>query len=323
MPCGICHQPGHNRTTCPQRTNISGIPFQRTGPPLQRTASSGGPPDIQATRELPSIIRVRWKKAIKDIILIRRFILQSSEGSHLGLCRDIRVPYLSWVKVRYLIDRNIITPNLIREFLDCGSTQSRTIFENIQSVRNRCRAYHCEKFPETNHRRDGIRQIELMNLRDTNYLVYWVVGNYLVTDMDSSENPVKYMGMLANKGSFKLKTVDGHRFYLIPHRLNIEPPYHPQTDKQFVVEPYCQINIYSEIIDKVFIDKEDKLSELNQWKFNALKLDYLIREVIKLGGKNNDNLEYVLDLHEDIKLGSVSEIEKDMAGIPSQMTNIT
>jgi len=162
-----------------------------------------------------------------------------------------------------------------------------------------------------------------MNLRDTNYLVYWVVGNYLVTDMDSSENPVKYMGMLANKGSFKLKTVDGHRFYLIPHRLNIEPPYHPQTDKQFVIEPYCQINIYSEIIDKVFIDKEDKLSELNQWKFNALKLDYLIREVIKLGGKNNDNLEYVLDLHEDIKLGSVSEIEKDMAGIPSQMTNIT
>jgi len=162
-----------------------------------------------------------------------------------------------------------------------------------------------------------------MNLRDTNYLIYWVVGNYLVTDMDSGENSIKYMGLLSKKGSFKLKTVDGHRFYLIPHRLNIEPPYHPRTDKQFTIEPYCQINIYSEMIDKVFIDKEDKLSELNQWKFNALKLDYLIREVIKLGGKNNDNLEYVLDLHEDIKLGSVSEIEKDMAGIPSLLTNIT
>ena len=320
MPCRVCRQTGHNLRTCPLRVNISGIPSQGT-----TFVQMTGVPDIAATRELSSIIRGRFIKAIKDIIIVRRFILQSSEGSHFGLCRDIRVPYLSWVKVRSLIDRNIITTNLIRELLDCGSTQSISLSVNLQSIRNRCRAYHCEKFPETNRRLDGYRKVELLNLRDTNYLVYWVIGSYLVTDMDSSENPVKYMGMLSKKGSFKLKTVDGHRFYLIPHRLNIEPPYHPRTDKQFTIEPYCQINIYPEIIDKIFIDEEDKLSELNQWKFSALKLDYLLREVIKLGGKNNPNLEYVLDLHQDIKLEgmTVSEIEKDMAGIPSQMTNIT
>ena len=67
----------------------------------------------------------------------------------------------------------------------------------------------------------------------------------------------------------------------------------------------------------------EKLSELNRWKFNALKLDYLIREMIKLGAKNNETLDVVLDLHEDIVLDEVSEWYKDIAGVPSTFTNIT
>ena len=122
---------------------------------------------------------------------------------------------------------------------------------------------------------------------------------------------------------FNVKTLDGHRFYLVPHRLNIEPPYHPQTDKEFFIEPYCVINIHEGTNKIIFIDDKDSLSELNKWKFNALKLDYLIKEVIRFGGKDNDTISMILDLHEDIKLDKVSESEKDIAGIPSIMTNIT
>jgi hypothetical protein len=115
----------------------------------------------------------------------------------------------------------------------------------------------------------------------------------------------------------------GHRFYLVPHRLDLEPPYHPQTDKQFFIEPYLQLNIHENTQKKIHIDEGEKLSELNRWKFNALKLDYIIKELIKLGAKNNETLDVILDLHEDIALDSVSEWYKDIAGVPSTFTNIT
>ena len=75
--------------------------------------------------------------------------------------------------------------------------------------------------------------------------------------------------------------------------------------------------------NEIIIDDVSKLSELNHWKFNALKLDYLLREIIRLGGeKNTDGMRTVLDLHQDIKLNNVEEYEKDIAGIPSELTNI-
>ena len=42
-----------------------------------------------------------------------------------------------------------------------------------------------------------------------------------------------------------------------------------------------------------------------------------------LGGKNYDNLEPILDLHQDIKLDDHNEFDKDRSGIPSSFTNIT
>ena len=159
------------------------------------------------------------------------------------------------------------------------------------------------------------KKIKLINMRNDNYLIYWVVGNIMIEDIDSKkENSINYMGILRKNDTFGLNTMIGHRFYLVPHRLDIEPPYHPETDKQFFIEPYLQLNIHEGSSKEIHIDDGEKLSELNRWKFNALKLDYLIRELIKLGAKNNETLDVVLDLHEDIKLDNVSEWYKDIAG---------
>ena len=45
--------------------------------------------------------------------------------------------------------------------------------------------------------------------------------------------------------------------------------------------------------------------------------------MIKLGGKDHELFGSILDLHEDIQLNEVSEVEKEVAGIPSKLTNIT
>jgi len=64
--------------------------------------------------------------------------------------------------------------------------------------------------------------------------------------------------------------------------------------------------------------------EIDQWKECALKSKYLLEQLIKLGGLKYDNLEPILDMVQDISVpASCSEIDKEMAGVPSTLTNIT
>jgi len=249
--------------------------------------------------------------------------------SHLGF-DDPRIFYRSWLKVRRGCrpaaqgqQANIFTPLMAVTLLGRDNLARAPIF---QCADNACRIFQGSILglpDQVSVVKDDLRVITLVNLRSENYLVYWVLGNYMVQDLDNQENGIRYMGLAAKGSTFDLKTMNGHRFYLIPHRLDTAPPYHPERDSQFFIDPYCQINIHDQTASKIYIDEKDDLSELNKWKFNALKLDFLIKEVIKLGGKNNDILESVLDLHEDIKLDDCSEWLKDVAGIPSTFTNIT
>jgi hypothetical protein len=312
MPCSICRQSGHNRATCPQR-NITGIPNRAGG-----NQSSTNISQVSVLRR--TLIKKKWKTAIRNIIYIHRFIdLVEREIADLfrapAESYDIKLYYPSWSKIRRLNDNVILWHARF-------SNQS-LLNPSIRQKLEECRILHRSINPDPPPPRDDRKKVALMNMRDDNYLIYWVVGNYMIQDLDSQENQINYLGFLPKKGTFKLKTMDGHRFYIVPHRLNSEPPYHPKTDKEFFIEPYCQINIHEETSEKIFVDEGQTLSEMNKWKFNALKLDYLIKEVIKLGGKNNDVLECVLDLHQDIKLDSFTEMDKEMAGIPSIYTNIT
>ena len=334
MPCSICRQAGHNRATCVQRIN-PGINLQRVEHDPQRRIQELREILASARNDTTNIIhsvtrpRNLWKRAIQGVINDIRFIKivkENSDSSSYRINDDVRVYYPSWLKIK---DRFIfLSPmNLAQSIYIRGTPRAIQLVGNIQCIKNACLILYNQRTQLNPIRVDPpkteLGTIKLVNLRDENYLVYWVVGNYMVQELDDRENDIRYMGLCVKGSSFPLRTMIGHRFYLVPHRLNTEPPYHPQTDRQFFIEPYLQLNIHDKTGDTVYIDDKDKLSELNKWKFNALKLDFLIREVIKLGGKNNDVLESVLDLHEDIKLSDTGEWFKDIAGIPSTFTNIT
>ena len=338
MPCSICRQTGHNRSTCPRlnhRPQDQGLPF----PPLLSSGPIARPIVIINTVSAPQPDRrfrvtQRWRKTIKDVINLKRYAYIVNKWSHLGY-DDPRIYYPSYLKVKDL--KGHPTDEITHYWKYCiwvgrlgtagqsGAVRRMMSVGIYQCIRNSCFILHRER----NHNlvqvptNQDLHVVNLVNLRDTNYLVYWVVGNYMVSELDTQVNNIKFMGLALKSGKFPLKTMTGHRFYLVPHRLDVSPPYHPETDKQFFIEPYLQINIHDGSGDTIYIDDKDKLSELNKWKFNALKLDYLLREVIKLGGKNNDVLECVLDLHEDIQLDTVNEWLKDVAGIPSVFTNLT
>lgn len=310
MVCSICGQSGHNRRTCPQRntTDSGGRVIQPMPPTL--------PPP---TRRF--LAREYWRKTIRTIIKLKGFVkvLLFLQGNN----EDLKYAYLYWLKTKDTIVYHFMQSNKL-SWLMVKPNYPSLISEGqyvhyIELTNQACLKFHKEK----NHIKDTKRSIKLINMHKENYLIYWVIGNIMVHDIDGYENSINYMGLIPKNGTFKLKTMIGHRFYLVPHRLDIEPAYHPQTDKQFFIEPYVQINIHDKTEENIYIDEGDKLSELNKWKFNALKLDYLIKEMIKLGAKNNDVLECILDLHEDIHLDKVGEWYKDIAGIPSKFTNIT
>jgi len=64
-------------------------------------------------------------------------------------------------------------------------------------------------------------------------------------------------------------------------------------------------------------------SELDQWKECAFKSYYLLNQLIMLGAKKDENLEPILDMVEDIQVPTHTEYDKEYAGVPSTLTNIT
>ena len=333
MPCSICRQSGHNRATCPQNPELRSGRRRRVRPHRRTITPPPLPSRPQSSMVVPSDNsppRFRWFSSFNKIIRLCKFINIVDQFTlreiELGE-NDIREVYVSWLKVKTnSSDRIHLDEKCLRLMKrDIHGSIALDWLQNIRDKINKCIIFHNEINDSLNNSTDGDtrKRIDFMNLRTENYLVYWVVGNYLVEDLDEGVNNIRYLGIVRPGLKFNVKTLDGHRFYLVPHRLDIEPPYHPQTDKEFFIEPYCEINIHEGTQKIIFIDNKESLSELNRWKFNALKLDYLVREIIKLGGKDNDMFGLILDLHDDIQLEEVSDTIKDIAGIPSKMTNIT
>lgn len=70
-------------------------------------------------------------------------------------------------------------------------------------------------------------------------------------------------------------------------------------------------------------------NELDQWKECALKSRFLLDQIYKMtGGKKTlsqyENIEPFIDMIQDVKIpNSCTEIDKEVAGVPSTLTNIT
>jgi hypothetical protein len=192
-------------------------------------------------------------------------------------------------------------------------------------VRNiHIRDFFRRRVPKTDDRRELI----LVNLREVDYYIYWVNGNNLVMSLDDKINEVVCMeNVLVSNQQVSLQVRDGYRYYLVDCKCTVSAWGEQFTDgslKQLGHDPHVMcLDIHEGHQHHIYIDDGENLSEKNQWKFSALKLDYLLREVIKLGGMTYENLEPILDLHQDIVINQHSELDKEYAGVPSEFTNLT
>jgi hypothetical protein len=83
------------------------------------------------------------------------------------------------------------------------------------------------------------------------------------------------------------------------------------------------------IMMRITITEENQVIIINQnmdqWKEAALKMDYLFKEMIKLGANDEKiyaNIASIVDLHQDVYIPEHSEQDKEMSGIPSVLTNV-
>ena len=75
----------------------------------------------------------------------------------------------------------------------------------------------------------------------------------------------------------------------------------------------------------IHITKEYKQpkKELDKWKECGLKSLFLLKELDRLGATKYDNLAPIMDMIQDIQLPDHTELDKDIAGVPSAFTNLT
>lgn len=177
------------------------------------------------------------------------------------------------------------------------------------------------------NRQAQMKSYEFIN--DSNYelTVYW--GN-------PNSNILKQFSFIPNHSATNINCNQNHRICIF-HTLQVVDPYSINNPGR----PLKEINIASEFFQNntpvfnnimkdiegniIILDKEFKhnKSEIDKWKESSLKANYLLEQIIKLGGKQHDNLEPILDMVEDINIPEHTDYDKELAGIPSKLTNIT
>tara|TARA_Y100000817_G_scaffold313979_1_gene311427 strand:- start:171 stop:1073 length:903 start_codon:yes stop_codon:yes gene_type:complete len=62
----------------------------------------------------------------------------------------------------------------------------------------------------------------------------------------------------------------------------------------------------------------------NQALFSSLKMNYLIQQMIRLGGLEHETLGSILDLHQDIQIPPHDDLDLEASGVPNKLfTNVT
>ena len=161
-------------------------------------------------------------------------------------------------------------------------------------------------------RRENMKRVQIQNLTGHTIYVYW-------TDK-RAESPefsicCKQLTLLSGLTSTQRFAKDTISIIISKSNIGFKCYYFDLTDHIISEKNVSETNGTFEI-------KEDK-RELEQWKEAALKCDYLIKQLKRLGIDKNENYAMIVDMHQDIVIPQHSERDKEIAGIPSALTNVT
>jgi hypothetical protein len=174
-------------------------------------------------------------------------------------------------------------------------------------------------------------ELKLINLEKRNLYIYIVEGNSNFIDFNSSYN-VRFIGKLFPRSIMPITTFTGYRYIIVDsEKMSASSRYYiPDISRNPLQNKHlCNLDISNNMNDTINININDKnyltfteLNNNNKTLFSLLKHNYLIEQLIRLGAKDNPNLEAILDLHQDIEMPDIEPIDLEAAGIPNQYTNM-
>lgn len=177
------------------------------------------------------------------------------------------------------------------------------------------------------------KTVEFINSSEHTLAIYWSKEYSL----DITETNFNYFRLISPWTSFKCNCFDKLR--IIAFSVN------PDMDNLTQ-----EITVSSEIRDNLFVDvciqdleaipreNQTPLHPINivtppgftpvkkildQWKETAFKSLYLLKELERMGAGSNENLAPMIDMIQDIKIPQHTQYDKEYAGVPSSLTNIT
>jgi len=157
------------------------------------------------------------------------------------------------------------------------------------------------------------KEFQLINYDSHKPLTLYISNaNKNLFPFENNEIDYSFMGMVDPKTIHKLVTFTGYT-YMIKYQGSF-------NDSIF-------INVTQSMKDNYVIDFNPRISlglnEKNKAMISLLKMDYLLKQMIRLGGLEDDNFGSILDLHQDIEVPEYTNLDLEVAGLPNDLTNIT
>lgn len=162
------------------------------------------------------------------------------------------------------------------------------------------------------------KEFRFINLdKKRKFKIYIVNNNKNIIDIEDNLNDISLIGNIEPRSIHSLISFTGYRYVIMDE--------YSMFDCLDITETMEDTQIINYIVDYDIPSMIPSLkpNPSNVSLFASLKMDYLIQEMIRMGGLNNPNLEPILELHQDIQLLDHDSIDLEAAGVPNEFTNIT
>tara|TARA_B100000900_G_scaffold412079_1_gene433129 strand:- start:857 stop:1504 length:648 start_codon:yes stop_codon:yes gene_type:complete len=177
---------------------------------------------------------------------------------------------------------------------------------------------------------NGCRSIRLQNHNNYTVAVYYRMDRP-GWERRRGNNIYKSFRSIDSNGTYGIKVYSNTIIYIIPEveRLSYIRRYggsvwfNVDLYNGHVVGEYVMDTFETNTLDIISHEYEAPKPVLDQWKECALKSIYLLQQLERLGATNNDNLEPIMDMVQDITIPEHTYQDKEIAGVPSVMTNLT
>ena len=175
------------------------------------------------------------------------------------------------------------------------------------------------------------KEFKLINLEHHSFKIYIVEGHANFVNFNHP-HLVRYLGTIPPRTIMPITSFTGYRYILF--NSDKCPNVYFYDDKWIAMQyikghqHLCTLDIKSDMQDNININIKDdyitvsELNNKNKTVFSLLKMNFLLKELIRLGGLNNPNFEPILDLHQDIELPPLEPIDYESSGVPSIFTNM-